>query len=121
MYHPAQLQQLYARLHRHYIGEEESHYTLELIDPEEYYKGLTTFALWIMTEPDSERTQALATEYDAILTQVHEAMKNSMSDGQPTDGCRCMERYLRDKVDQCVAKEDHEGMEKWEHRLQLLR
>lgn len=143
VYDALALQRLYQRLHQHYLSdgtdgsiEDEylkSHYTVELIDPEAFYRELATFALWIMTEPTSERTQALAKQCDEILTATHNDTIRGLTDGQIVNGCVCMEQYIQQKCQnfrahlvqsgltesERTASED--SLEKWTDRLTRLR
>jgi len=127
------LQKLYLRLHAHYMPEEETHFTVELIDPEAFYAQLATFAKWIMTEPSSERTQTLAKECDEILTNTHNDTIRGLTDGQTVEGCICMEQYIEQK---CQTYRNHllhtglteaqraaseESLAKWVDRLSRLR
>ena len=138
------LQRLYKRLYQHYLSdgtdnsaeEDEalkSHYVTELIDPEAFYRELATFALWIMTEPASERTQALAKQCDEILTATHNDTIRGLTDGQIVNGCVCMEQYIQQKCQnfrahlaqsgltesERAASED--SLAKWIDRLSRLR
>ena len=124
-YTPEVLTKLYARLHKHYAQEEEDAvYVSELVDPEAFFQGLATFALWILTEPTSERTRTQAAEYDEILTATHNQTIQSLTDGQRTAGCRCMEQYIREKIERLQTQEHGreraDRLDKWVRRLQLL-
>lgn len=133
------LTHLYSRLYKHYVPpptEEEDdgqpRYVSELVDPEAFFHGLATFALWIFTEPESDRTQRYAAEQDEILSATHHHIIEALKEDQPVSGCLCMETYIEEKVKTLQSILDKEnlmdeqrenaedGLVKWVHRLQLL-